>query len=128
MCVLVEASHEDDQSKIQETWDLLADLYAANSTLSQLSEDRRRHHAADIVVAAWKARQHKLGSDRISETPAFVADLEAQLLHLHAQPATSPDAGPTRLDPEIHPPEHDFAATFDLDLTDIDWDFWSTVD
>jgi len=52
MVVLVEASHERDVDKCQHIWSLLSHLYAANTSLLELTENRRRLHAAELIVAA----------------------------------------------------------------------------
>jgi hypothetical protein len=52
MCVLVEASDTDDMAKAQELWDLLASVYATDTELFELAEDRRRLHAAELIIAA----------------------------------------------------------------------------
>jgi hypothetical protein len=51
MCVLVEASDESDIYKAKELWDLLACVYEANANLLELLEDRRKFHAAELIVA-----------------------------------------------------------------------------
>ena len=79
MCVFVEASRQSDSSKAQQIWNLLSDLYTHNMTLSELSEDRRKSHAAELVVAAWNARQSKLDDDQVIRKPEFVTLLEAKL-------------------------------------------------
>jgi hypothetical protein len=136
ICVLVEVSQQDDISKIQQIWDLLSDLYSANATLSQLSEDRRRSHAAGMVLAAWKARLHKLGPGQCPQTPAFVTCLENQLREAQMETANKPSAGslqqidttvqPARL--EVYLPPEEGEPVFELDFQDIDWSFWSSID
>lgn len=138
MFVLVEASRENDILKAHETWNLLANVYATNSSLFQLSEDRRRHHAAELVVAAWKTWQHKRGpSAQYTPSPHFVIQLEAELASfrsdsdqedtsaVHQRQDATANLAP--ITPESIMVENvDF--TFDMDFQDIDWSFWSSME
>ncbi|KAL6721752.1 hypothetical protein ACLMJK_000857 [Lecanora helva] len=138
MCVLVEASQQNDESRTQRIWDLLSDLYVANSMLSRLSEDRRRSHAARLVVAAWKARQSKLAPSQYIPKPDFVTHLEYQLSEVRSGPVVPYDTkiSPQEIAndsaqpviPETFLEDQDMNAVFDLDFQDIDWSFWSSVD
>lgn len=138
MLVLVEASRENDMGKAQETWDLLADVYATSPILFVLSEDRRRHHAAELVVAAWKAWQHRLGpSAQYMSPPPFVSQLKFELAAFRSGNGKETAAGPDQLQsttsdmapitPESVMTENvDFA--FDMDFQDIDWSFWNSME
>ena len=121
MCVLVEASRQNDSSRTREIWDLLSDLYATNSFLSELSEDRRRSHAASLIINAWKA-QSKPDSNHHLTKPGFVSALETQVLrdNIRLGPETDPVAGPI-IDQDIN-------AMLDFDFQDIDWSFWNSID
>lgn len=138
MCVVVEASHQNDPSKTQCIWDLLSNLYSTNSTLSRLSEDRRRPHAAELVVAAWKARQNTSTSHQHLPQPECLAHLEAKLSEYRTELAQSKNAHAARQEDIEQKPEpisseqlfaeQDVDAIFDLDFQDIDWSFWSSID
>ncbi|MDI1489607.1 MAG: hypothetical protein OHK93_000804 [Ramalina farinacea] len=138
MCVLVEMSHGKDSSKAQRIWDLLSDLYTANASLSELLEDRRRLHAARLVVTAWKACLNNPDTDRSLPNPDFVANLEARLSEVSTGLAPNIKAKDTphetvgqSLDPMIPEgfmAEQDFSAAFDFDFPDIDWSFWNSID
>ena len=138
MCVLVECSQQDDESKARRIWDLISDLYLHNFTLSRLSEDRRRSQAAGLVVSAWKARQKKLGS---LQKPQFVVTLESQLAQCNpADPSQTFTAQSTQqassgqnqnyepITPQSFSAGQDVDAIFDLDFQDIDWSFWNSID
>lgn len=138
MFVLVEASRENDISRAQEMWDLLASVYACNASLYDLEEDRRKLHAAELVIAAWKTWQHKFGVNQTLTPPHFVADLE-DILASHRTRAnkemkTNPalqqadQQGIMSLTPESFLAEEDLNGTFDLDFQDIDWSFWNSMD
>lgn len=137
MIILAEASQQTDTPKTQQIWDLLSELYGANSTLSQLSEDRRVSHAAGLVVAAWKTRQTKSTLGQCPSRPEFVSRLELKLeehrsgnMQTGARTIQQGSAGqaaepPT---PESFLGEHDLNAVFELEFQDIDWSFWSSID
>lgn len=138
MFVLVEASREDDMSKAQETWDLLASVYACNTSLFELEDDRRRLHAAELVVAAWKTWQNKFGIGQQLTSPQFVINLEKELTSYRAkvhrettsgaalQQSTQQSIAP--ITPESFMTEEDMNGVFDLDFQDIDWSFWNSMD
>lgn len=138
MCVLVEASRQEDESKTQRIWDLLADLYKSNSTLSELSEDRRRSHAAKLIVTAWKARQTKADPQQNLQKPDFVHQLEILLTGSSTEQPQTSSAGVTQqsstepglapITPESSAADLDIGTTFDFDFQDIDWSFWSSTD
>ena len=135
MCLLVEASHQDDPGKVQRIWDLLSDLYSANDSLSQLSEDRRRSHAAALLVAAWKSRIHKSSSEHSFQTPMFVVNLEKRLREAQMEAARTSGAGPPQqadthvsAEPELGMTLEGLNPVFELDFQDIDWSFWSSMD
>lgn len=136
MCVLIEASRIDDLPKAQEVWDLLTDIYANNKELHDVIEDRRRYHAAELVIAAWKAWQNKPNPQQLIEDPSFIQGLEKELakhrrksdkvagksvVDSHATPA------PAAITPHEALTQEDFTAVFDLDFQDIDWSFWDNV-
>lgn len=137
MFVLVEAARENDVSKAQEMWDLLASVYTCNVSLHDLEEDRRRLHAAELVVAAWKAWQNKFGIGQYTP-PQFVVDLESGLASHRTrvgQEITSgsvvqrgPRTSFAPITPESFLTAEDMSGTFDLDFQDIDWSFWNSMD
>ena len=126
-----------DSTKVQQIWDLLSDLYSANSALSEFSDDRRTSHAASLVVAAWKARQSRLGNQYLSK-PDFVGELEFLLSKHHTRPALGTHVNPLQpgnpeptaapVTPVSFRTEQDSNAVFDLDFEDIDWSFWNSID
>lgn len=138
MFVLVEASRENDMSKAQDTWDLLASVYACNHTLLELSEDRRKLHAAELVVAAWKTWQNKFGVVGISTPPQFVVNLEIELSSYRAKVNQEIISGATTqqvaqqsvvpITPESFMTEEDLNGVFDLDFQDIDWLYWNSME
>ena len=137
MCVLVEMSQRHVSSKAQRIWDLLSGLYTSNASLSELLEDRRRLHAARLVVAAWKARQNKSDTDR-TLPPDFIANLETRLsegstglapnIKAKETPQESVEKSLEPMIPEGFVAEQDFSALFDFDFPDIDWSFWNSID
>ena len=138
MCLLVEMSQGNDSSKTQRIWDLLSSLYTANASLSELLEDRRRLHAARLVVVAWKARPNKSDTDRSLPNPEFVLNLEARLsegstgiapnIKAKETPQESVGQSLDPIIPEGFMAEQDFSAVFDFDFPDIDWSFWNSID
>lgn len=138
MCVLVEASQQNDESKTQRMWDLLSELYSTNPTLSRLAEDRRRYHAAELIVAAWKARQSRSNSNQSLPKPDFVTHLETLLPDPSIDSAQKPNKTAAQLGdaaqhaepvtPQSFLAEQDIDADFSLDFQDIDWAFWSSID
>lgn len=138
MCVLVEASQQADTGKTERIWSLLSELYSTNPGLSQLSSDRRRSYAAELIVRTWKARQNKLESNQRQPTPDFVTQLDAQLLEFRAEAPQKFSTEELQLDGvrqsgedaalESFSADHDFNAIFNLDFQDIDWSFWSSID
>lgn len=138
MFVLVEAWRENDVIRAQQTWDLLANVYATNPSLFELSGDRRRHHAAELVVAAWKAWQHRLEpSNLCTSPPEFVSRLTTGLtackldvdqvgtsVHEHQYDA---NASLIPITPESIMTE-DVHAFFEIDFQDIDWSFWNSIE
>lgn len=138
MVVLVEASHESDMDKCQRIWSLLSDLYAANTSLLELTEDRRRLHAAELIVAAWKTCQSKGTVGQSSLKPELVMTLESRLaecLNMSAQRSSAKNGHKdntgeaTGLEiPQSLPVEQDATGLFDLDFQDIDWSFWNSID
>ena len=141
MCLLVEASKVENMIKGQEIWDLLTEIYENNKELHDVIEDRRRFHAAELVVAAWKAWQKRPNSPRLAQNPHFVAGLEKELAR--HQRKSDKAAGKEKEAPEMPPPaaptaanitphealtQEDFTAVFDLDFQDIDWSFWENMD
>ena len=139
MCILVEASQQTVEPKAQRIWDLLSNLYSSNAFLVEISEDRRRVHAAELVVAAWKAREHKTARNLCPPKPAFVTILENQLKIQHTKSGQKRDADAAQLDDakpgsvqlpsdELFPEQKEADFDFNLDFQDIDWSFWSSID
>jgi hypothetical protein len=130
MCVLVEASDTNDRLKARELWDLLASVYATSTELFDLGEDRRRFHAAELVIAAWSAYRIKFTNQQL-ETPGFVANLEqALIVYCSTFDQTTQQQGdePSLPSVNLEPFTLDGEFEFDIDLQDIDWSFWSSID
>lgn len=130
MCVLVEArdaSNASEVDKAQELWNLLSDVYAAHPDLVDFTHDRRRIHAAELVVAAWNA-QHGRPSPQRLEKPKCVDELSQRLTahHAHENAQQREGEGQSALLSATEPSEMDL--NFDIDFGDIDWGFWNSID
>jgi hypothetical protein len=134
MFVLVEAHEETDLQKAQELWELLSHVYAAHTDLLELADDRRKLHAADLVVTAWNAHLSKTSGEG-THTPKFVVTLSNRLAEYRtnfegdsagARPNTEDlwDQAPATADGTFAEGDFDFS----MDLQDIDWSFWSSMD
>jgi hypothetical protein len=91
--------------------------------LSRLSDDRRKLHAAELVVSAWKTRQ---ANDPDVGKPRCVSIIEPLLLNHRPEllPTMSETVGQP-LEPVMT--ETDLDAMLDLDFQDIDWGFWAGI-
>lgn len=140
MCILVEVSQQSVPAKIERIWNLLAQLYAANTSLLELADDRRKLHAARLVVAAGQACQTKSNIHKSSSMSILIIDLESRLAQIAptneqaVKPNQSYEVG-TDLDntstiTQAVPIEQDVDAvvSFDFDFEDIDWEFWNSID
>jgi hypothetical protein len=134
MSVLVESHEESDPYKEQELWVLLSDVYAAQTDLLALEDDRRNLHAAELVFTAWNAHCSKNPS-KLLEAPAFVVTLSNKLAEYRArfEPNNVEEHHNTADLHQIDPAsiEGVFAEgnyEFDMDLQDIDWNFWNSID
>jgi len=131
MFVLIEASDQSDMYKAQELWDLLASVYTANADLLELAEDRRKLHAAELIVAAWSAHRTKYDGHQL-EDPTFVVEVRQKLAAYCTDPV--PETIQTfrqARDNQTVPPDGfsiEGGFDFDMDLQDIDWSFWSSID
>ena len=85
--IIGEVWRQQSKTEVEKLWDLLGDLYAANTSLSDFSEDRRKFRAAELVVAAWKSnalthqghQSKKTQSQMQLYKPPLVGDLETKL-------------------------------------------------
>ena len=85
--VLIEARKLYDTPKAEAIWELIDRVYSANNDLANFQSDGRKTYAAELIVAAWKAREDFLLSCHQKspelyfppQKPAFVADLESRL-------------------------------------------------
>ncbi|MCJ1313113.1 hypothetical protein MMC25_006790 [Agyrium rufum] len=88
--VLTEARRKYDTPKAERIWAVLADVYASNPSLSDLSDDRRKAYAVELMTVAWRAREGFLldrpkrqpNTYHASSKPAFLVDLEVKLSSL----------------------------------------------
>ena len=139
MVVLVEASQQTDVDKCQRIWGVLTELYVVNSSLSDVGEDRRRLHAAELIVAAWKTCQSRGTVDPPPAKLELVANLERKLAEYTAESTVPTNIGATEESEvgdftgmetprSLAPLEQDANALFDLDFEDIDWSFWNSID
>lgn len=134
MIVLVEVADATDLTKARELWDLLASVYATNPHLLEFADDRRRPHAAEHVIAAWKAQARRFAGQGL-EKPVMISEVERKLMAYRAE--LDGDAGQDAdLGNRLHEPfvadagvaEEDFDFDFGMDLQDIDWGFWSGIE
>ena len=85
--VLIEAHRQCNTPKAEKLWKLLSDVYTADSSLSELLDDRRKSYAVELMILAWNARenflverqQHQPETYRPPQKPAFLVDLENRL-------------------------------------------------
>ena len=155
--VLVEARRQCEKPKVETIWVLLSEVYGANTTLSELAEDRRKSYAAELMTAAWRTRDNILhGPHRNTpgtpQKPAFLVSLESKLNQITeagtierpskrklADTATLNSAATKKAVPPtgLHMPElpmenviHDqldLDAIGDIDFDVIDWSFWENI-
>lgn len=108
----------------QRIWDLLSDLYTYNKNLLELSEDRRKLHAAELITSAWKARQT---ADPSAYKPACVSILEPLLSDNRGDATkTQTEVVGQPLEPVMT--DEDLNAMLDLEFQDIDWGFWAGME
>jgi hypothetical protein len=110
--------------------DLLASVYATNTELFELAEDRRRLHAAELIIAAWSAYRIKFTNHQL-DTPGFVTNVEQAL----STYSSTFDQEPQKQGDEPTGPLVNFELftldgefEFDIDLQDIDWGYWNSID
>lgn len=110
--------------KAQRIWDLLSDLYTYNKPLLELSEDRRKLHAAELITNAWKARQ---AADPTAHTPMCVSILEPLLAERHTGVTESQtEVVDQPLEPVMT--DEDLNVILGLEFQDIDWGFWAGME
>ncbi|KAG9857545.1 hypothetical protein KCU98_g928, partial [Aureobasidium melanogenum] len=122
--VIVEVTQLKGSPKAQSIWDLLSKLYTHNKNLLELSEDRRKLHAAELIINAWKARQTASPSE---PTPLCITTLEpllsehrARVEHGRSEAAGQP------LEPVMT--DEDLNEILGLEFQDIDWAFWAGME
>lgn len=122
--MIVEVTQLKGSPKAQRIWDLLSDLYTYNKPLLELSEDRRKLHAAELIVNAWKARQ---AADPSAYIPMCVSVLEPLLSEKSTQVADSEiEAAGQPLEPVMT--DEDLNVILGLEFQDIDWGFWAGME
>lgn len=110
--------------KARRIWDLLSDLYTHNKNLHELSEDRRKLHAAELIVNAWKARQVASPS---APVPLCILVLEPLLLkHRAGLEYVQSEAAEQPLEPVLT--DEDLNEILGLEFQDIDWGFWAGME
>jgi hypothetical protein len=139
MIVLIEASDTSD-TKAEELWDILSAAYECNPDLYDLPDDRRKLHAAELIVSALKARRIRFGDtflenltpfDKLTrklaayranggQTEESVANAEG----VSAQQSMYEIVDNAGFDLDMDNAGFDF----DMDFHDIDWSFWSSID
>lgn len=122
--MIVEITQLKGSPKAQRIWELLSDLYTYNKNLLELSEDRRKLHAAELIIKAWKARQMANPS---APTPSCVSMLEP-LLSEHRTDADhlQSEASGQQLEPVMT--DEDLNEILGLEFQDIDWGFWAGME
>ncbi|KAI5264013.1 hypothetical protein E4T47_08875 [Aureobasidium subglaciale] len=122
--VIVEVMQLKGAPEAQRIWDVISDLYTYNKNLLELSEDRRKHHAAELIIKAWKARAQ---ADPSAFKPSCVAVLESLLAEKQSD-AVQAQFGDTGqpLDPVMT--DEDLNAILDMEFQDIDWSFWAGME
>lgn len=129
----------------EDTWDLLEGLYTTNTHLSRFTDDRRKLRAAELIRTVWQAyessyiERHQTKPQR----PVFFSNMETLLNagKRHASNTEDPLSSNTNLaangDRNLLSGSFDEAngaeypamdSLLDLDLTDIDWSFWSNLE
>ncbi|THX92550.1 hypothetical protein D6D03_10424 [Aureobasidium pullulans] len=122
--VIVEVMQLKGSPEAQRIWDLLSDLYTYNKNLLELSEDRRKLHAAELITSAWKARQT---ADPSAYKPACVSILEPLLSDNRGDATkTQTEVVGQPLEPVMT--DEDLGAMLDLEFQDIDWGFWAGME
>jgi hypothetical protein len=122
--VIVEVTQLKGSPKAQRIWDLLSDLYTYNKPLLELSEDRRKLHAAELIINAWKARQ---AADPAAYIPMCVSVLEPLLSERNTAVADSEtEAVGQPLEPVMT--DEDLNVILGLEFQDIDWGFWAGME
>jgi hypothetical protein len=101
-------------------------VYACNADLLDLAGDRRRSHAAEQIVAAWTTLSCR--SEKPKQ-PTFMHEVTRRLAALRIDPdlvaqqqKDNEHVSNTVLE------QFDLGLEFDMDLEDIDWSFWSSID
>ncbi|KAH0042576.1 hypothetical protein KCU78_g751, partial [Aureobasidium melanogenum] len=119
--VIVEVTQLKGSPKAQRTWDLLSNLYTHNKNLLELSEDRRKLHAAELIINAWKARQTVTPSAPvplcISVLEPLLSDHRSRIEHVRSEAAGQPL--------ELVMTDEDLNELLGLEFQDIDWAFWA---
>jgi hypothetical protein len=122
--VIVEVTQLKGSPKAQRIWDLLSDLYTYNKPLLELSEDRRKLHAAELITNAWKVRQ---AADPSAYSPMCVSVLEPLLSERHVGVADSENEVIGQpLEPVMT--DEDLNVILGLEFQDIDWGFWAGME
>lgn len=150
--VVIEARWKSNTRKAEQIWELLSEVYAANRGLSELSKDRRKAYAVELMVAAWKPRDKFLFEQSQRDDgyhppkePAFLVALEVEVAKLKEADTTDQskrkhddaeivDLPPVKksaisidTQPQVVPMGDPAIGQFDFDFDDVDWSFWNAI-
>jgi hypothetical protein len=122
MIVLIEAS-ETSEAKAEELWNILSAIYECNPDLYDLADDRRKLHAAELIVGALKGHRNRFGG-AILESLAPFEQLARKLAACQASNGHTEEPAEQSM--------YDFVDNagfdFDMDFHDIDLRFWTSID
>lgn len=132
MIVLIEAT-DTSETKAEDMWDILSAVYECNPDLYDLADDRRKLHAAELIVSALKTRRSKFGDIPLLEKLAPLEELTRKLAAYQAAngysgelPAGTAEASVA--EQSMYEFVDNAGFDFDMDIQDIDWSFWSSID
>jgi hypothetical protein len=126
MIVLIEAS-ETSETKAEELWNILSAIYECNPNLYDLADDRRKLHAAELIVGALKGHQSRFGGALLDNLAPF--EQLARKLAAYQGANGHTDEPVTSAEPaSMYELVDNAGFDFDMDFHDIDWSFWSSTD
>jgi len=130
MIVLIEAS-DTRETKATELWDILSAVYECNPDLYDLADDRRKLHAAELVVGALNSHRSKFGGIPSENLAPFEQLTRKLAAHQAADGQSEEPTGSAEGSLAQHS-MFEFVDSagfdFDMDVHEIDWSFWSSID